>query len=80
MHEFGPEEDNLGRVINPNEKDHDRSRRPVCGLTDLGADVPTYGELTEVEQKRRSEGAWDHVIPGDLGIRKPFEQHGEQRR
>ena len=58
MREFGAEQDDLRGVVDPNEQDHDRCRSAVGRLEPLGADVPTDGELAEVEQQCGDHGAW----------------------
>ena len=78
MREFGTEQEDLGRIIDPDEQHDERGRSPIGRFQALGPDVPADHEFAEIEQHRGRDRSRYYVVPGDRGVGKPFEQHGEQ--
>jgi hypothetical protein len=69
LSDFRTEEQNLRRVIDPDEQ-HDDGRGGAIGLFEtLRADVPSDDKATQ-----------PYVPPFHMLIRQPVEEHGEKKR
>jgi hypothetical protein len=64
----------------PATHDHDGSGGAVGRFERLLADIEADQELSDLEQGGRQQRTRPDVAPADLGIRQPFEHHGEQER
>src|SRR6185295_7183547 len=68
--EFGAEQNDLRRVVDPDQQDDNGGGRTVSRLEALRADVPADGELAEIEQNRGGYGSRKHIAPGDVSVGK----------
>ena len=76
--ELRPEEEDLRRVVNPDQEHHERARRPVGRAEAAPAQVQADEALADQEQDRRQHRADPDVPPGDLRIRQELEDQREE--
>ena len=78
MADLGAEQDDLRRVVDPDQQHDERCGRAVRRFQTLAADVPGDGELARLKQEGGDKRTWPNIAPTHGHIGKPLEEHGEE--
>ena len=73
------EEEDEGGVVNPEQDEDERGGGTECGGGAFAAEIITKGELADLKEGGGKEGADPNIRPGDTGVRKDFEEGGEEK-
>src|SRR5690242_7036276 len=74
---LGAEQQDLRRVVDPNEDRHERARGMI-GRGDTGAEIKADRVLADGEEERRARSAEPHVPPFDARIGQNLEHEPEE--
>jgi hypothetical protein len=76
---LGAHQDNLRRIVDPDQHHDNRRRGAVGGLQSLLADVKSDGGLSQFEKAGGDDRAEPDIVPVNRGVRQPFGQIGRRR-
>jgi len=77
MRHLRTHENDLRRIINPNEHYNNGSSRPVGRFKTLLTNVKPDGQFPELEQKRGQKRPQPDIVPIDGYVGQPLEHHRE---
>ena len=79
LSKFRAQEDNLGRVVDPQQQQDDRPRRAKGRSRVAALKVEAQGVFADLKQQSGDRRANQDVPPGDLDIGNRLEDQGEQQ-
>ena len=75
---LGPEQEDLRRVVYPDQEDNEGTRGPVGGAHITFSQIEPNGKFSDREQQRCQGRPHPHIAPCDMGIGEDLKDHREE--
>src|SRR5664279_4399935 len=78
--EFSAEQQNLGRVIHPNQQDDEGAGGPISVGESGSTQIKSQQQFARREHDRSEYGSYGHIAPFQRNIRHELEDKGKEDR